>query len=154
MNAITEYLLIFFGAMIPFIEFLLTIPVAIILFDLNPIIATLVATAGNILSLTLFIVLGEKLTSFLARFQRGKEKGPSKRSETLRKYYDKFGAVGLSFFGSFLLSSQLTAAGMVPLGTSRRKAFVWTSLAVVIYAITIALLSFFAENWIEDWLNL
>ncbi|WP_152549697.1 hypothetical protein [Geomicrobium sp. JCM 19055] len=69
-------------------------------------------------------------------------------------FYTKYGVAGLSLLGTFLLSSQLTATAIVSFEDSKGKATLWVSIAVVILAIVMMLLSIFAAEWLSNLLNL
>ncbi|WP_152658444.1 hypothetical protein [Oceanobacillus sp. CFH 90083] len=146
---IVEYISLFLLAMVPMIEYMITIPAGIILMQLHPVPVTLIVIAGNVFSLLLFIIVGDRILLFRSRFRRSRPDAGEERKERFRRYYDKYGAIGLSFIGCFFLSSQLTVAGMIPLGISRQRTFFWGSTAVVVYAVLFTFLSVFAEGWVR-----
>lgn len=69
MSTLIEYIIVFALSTIPFSEFIISVPTGIIIFNLNPIISTAVAIAGNLLSVVVFVFLGSQIRRFINRFK-------------------------------------------------------------------------------------
>ena len=150
-----EYIIVFLISMIPFTEYLFSVPAAIIVFRLSPVVSTIVIIIGNILSVLIFVFLGDKIRQLYYKIRKQKEEKPRKEvNPKLRKYYERFGVPGLSTLGTFFVSSQLTAMAITTFESSRGKAVFWVNLSVIVFSIILAILSVFAEDWISSQLSL
>ncbi|MFB4158863.1 hypothetical protein ACE1TF_03165 [Geomicrobium sp. JSM 1781026] len=153
MSTLLEYIIVFALSTLPFSEFIISIPTGIIIFNLNPIIATAVAIAGNLLSVVVFVFLGSQIRLFINRF-KNPDRPPKKRNPKFKKFYDRYGVAGLSWLGSTLLSSQLTATAIVSFEDSKAAATYYVSVAVITLSIVVAVLSVVADEWLASMLNL
>ncbi|MBM7631218.1 small multi-drug export protein [Geomicrobium sediminis] len=153
-NDLSHYFFIFIASLIPFMEVMIAIPTGIVLFNLHPVTTTFVATVGNIVSIVVFVFLGNSIRKFSRRIKRRSTRIKKQPNPKFEHFYTKYGVAGLSLLGTFLLSSQLTATAIVSFEDSKGKATLWVSIAVVILAIVMMLLSIFAAEWLSNLLNL
>ncbi|EZH66462.1 hypothetical protein DH09_11050 [Bacillaceae bacterium JMAK1] len=153
-NDLSQYFFIFIASLIPFMEVMIAIPTGVVLFNLHPVTTTIVATAGNIMSIVIFVFLGKAIRKLSLKFQRRSTRNKRQPNPKFEHFYTKYGVAGLSLLGTFLLSSQLTATAIVSFEDSKGKATLWVSIAVVIIAILMMFLSIFASEWLSNLLNL
>ncbi|RPF50400.1 small multi-drug export protein [Aquisalibacillus elongatus] len=156
-NIFLQYLFIFFVSMVPFFETFLTVPTAIIVFDIPPLAALTVAIIGNAISVILFIFFGTEINKFFnflfKRFRKGNP-APVEMSPRIKRSLDRYGATGICFMSSLLFSSQMGACAITSLGSSKHQVFIWTSLGVSTLAIVMATLSIMAEGLVTSLVNL
>ncbi|PSL42422.1 hypothetical protein B0H94_11526 [Salsuginibacillus halophilus] len=152
-----QYMFVFFVSMVPFLEVFLTVPTAIIVFDFPPVIVSVVAIAGNTLSVLLFIFFGTEINKFFSTLYnklRKRDSIPKEVNPRVKQALDRFGATWVCFLSSILFSSQVGAGTMTTLGSSRKQVFIWTNLGVAALAITMALLSITAERLVIEMVDL
>ncbi|WP_054703757.1 small multi-drug export protein [Bacillus sp. JCM 19041] len=148
-------IVVFIGAMIPLVEYLLAVPVGVILMDQPVIPVVIVAIVGNTIGVILLVLLGAKIRSWLVnrRKRQGLPEKENKRQERTKRYLEKYGMPGVGILGSFLLSSHLSAATAVALGVSKGYAIFWTVIGVVIWSIAFGIASVYASHWFEPLLG-
>lgn len=148
-----QYVFIFFMSAIPFFEVFIGIPTAIIVFNFPPVVSLLIAFVGNVLSVLLFLFFGVEIKKIYDRFAR-KFRKSSQTSRgvppRIQKTFDRFGVIGVCFFSSILVSSQLGATTMTSFGASKAKVFFWTNLGVFTLAVIMTILSVAATEFVTD----
>lgn len=131
-----QWLAIMLAGAIPFVESYFAGPLGI-LAGVNPVVAIAAAIAGNIISMVLFVLFGDKI-----RKMRHQEDEPlTKRRQKLKDRFDKFGVPGVSLLGQTLLPSQITSAAMVSFGADRNKVIFWQVLSIILWGIGFGLLA-------------
>lgn len=150
-NILFQYVMIFLVSTVPFLEVFVTIPTAIIVFNLSPFLSLVTAFLGNGLSVLLFIYFGgemRKLYHQLYRKFRKREHPGSSMPPRMKKTFDRFGVVGVCFFSSILVSSQVGATTMAGAGASKSRIFIWTNLGVLSLAVFMAICSVVAAEFV------
>ncbi|WP_235989002.1 small multi-drug export protein [Aquibacillus kalidii] len=143
--------------MVPFLEVFITVPTAIIVFNFPPIVALIIAILGNATSVLIIVLFGgemNKLFNTIYHKFRKQNKPPKKMNTRVKKTFDRFGATGVCFLSSILISSQVGAGTISTLGVSKRQVFIWTNLGVSSVAIVMATLSVVAEGLVSSLVNL
>lgn len=143
-------LVLLIGSFIPLVEYMIAVPVGVILMGEPVIPVVIVSIIGNSFGVVAIVLLGDKIRSLMVK--RAKEKGeekPNRRKEKTQKYLEKYGMPGVGILGSFLLSSHLSAATAVALGVPKGLAIFWTLVGVVIWAIVFGIVSVYASHWFE-----
>ncbi|PTL38209.1 small multi-drug export protein [Alkalicoccus saliphilus] len=150
-NVFLQYVMIFLVSTVPFFEVFITIPTAIIVFNLSPVLSLVTAFLGNCFSVLLFIYFGggiRKLYHTFSRKYQKKERPAEGMSPRMKKTFDRFGVIGVCFFSSILVSSQIGATTMASVGASKRKVFLWTNLGVLSLAVVMAISSVVATEFV------
>ncbi|MFP4235658.1 MAG: small multi-drug export protein, partial [Nitriliruptoraceae bacterium] len=119
------YLLVFLAAAIPVIEVLVVIPAAIVA-GLSPVPVLLLAVAGNLTTVALVVVAGDRLAAWWrARRQRPRAGSPasSERPRTVRarQLARRWGVPGLGLLGPLTTGSHLAAVAALATGAGQRR---------------------------------
>ncbi|MFB4210558.1 small multi-drug export protein [Shouchella sp. JSM 1781072] len=147
-------LVLFIGAIIPLVEYMLAVPVGVILMGEPVVPVVIVAIIGNTLGVIGIVLLGEKIRALILRRKKDTEENkPNRRKEKTQKYLEKYGMPGVGIIGSFLLSSHLSAATAVALGVPKGLAIFWTVIGVLIWATVFGIVSVYASHWFEPFLG-
>lgn len=135
-----EYVLVFLGAAIPWLEMALVIPLGII-GGLNPITVSIVAIVGNLLTVLLLIIGFEKFQQWLAKRREGKEQAASKRSQRAKELWRKYGLPGMLMLGPILIGTHVAAFIALVLGGSKQQTTLWSVISIVAWAIAFAVVT-------------
>ncbi|MFP4312256.1 MAG: small multi-drug export protein [Nitriliruptoraceae bacterium] len=136
------YLLVFLAAAIPVIEVLVVIPAAI-LAGLSPVPVLLLAVAGNLTTVALVVVAGDRLAAWWrARRQRTRAGSPasSERPRTVRarQLARRWGVPGLGLLGPLTTGSHLAAVAALATGAGQRRVLVWMATGLVVWGVVVA----------------
>ena len=133
------------GGAIPWLEAVTVIPAGILL-GLPPVAVVVTAIIGNLATVGLVAFGGERVRSVLVRRRRravstegadGTQGGRASRAERVMA---RFGLPGLAILGPLGVGTQLSAAIIVSLGISGRRAFAWVGASTVGWSVVVALL--------------
>jgi len=138
------------GGAVPWLEAVAVIPAGILL-GLPTVAVVVAAIVGNLATVALVAFGGERVrTWMLARRRRrraidvedpegleGVEGGRASRAERVMA---RFGLPGLAILGPLGVGTQLSAAIIVSLGISGRRAFAWVGASTVGWSVVVALL--------------
>lgn len=133
------------GGAIPWLEAVTVIPAGILL-GLPPVAVVVTAIIGNLATVALVAFGGERVRSLLVRRRRravstegaeGTEGGRASRAERVMA---RFCLPGLAILGPLGVGTQLSAAIVVSLGVSGRRAFAWVGASTVGWSVVVALL--------------
>jgi hypothetical protein len=127
------------GGAIPWLEAVTVIPAGMLL-GLPPASVVVTAVIGNLATVALVAFGGERVRSVLVR-RRGRavstEGGRATRAERVMA---RFGLPGLAILGPLGVGTQLSAAIVVSLGVSGRRAFAWVGASTIGWSVGVALL--------------
>lgn len=142
---------IFLAAAVPFIESYFGAVIGVVI-GLPAIIAILIAVLGNIVSMVLLVLFGERISAWRVKRaeRKGKVKEPSKNAVRLRKAFDKWGIPGVSLLGQTLLPSQITSMAMVTFGADKSKVIFWQILSIILWGTAFGLLAYFGVSMIDS----
>ncbi len=129
-----EYLLVFIGAAIPWVEIALVIPLGII-GGLSPIGVMAAAFIGNMLTLIPVIIGFEKVKAWYARRQEQKGKEPSRRSQRAKTIWNKYGLPGLALLGPILIGIHIAAFIGMSLGARKNWSIFWMTASLAIWTL-------------------
>jgi Ca2+/H+ antiporter, TMEM165/GDT1 family len=140
-STLAAYLTVFVAAATPWLEVLLVVPAGIVA-GLPPIPTTLVATAGNLVTLAPLVLTGDRLRERWRRRRRsrpeGDERPPSGRGVRARRLFDRYGLPGVAALGPLLTGVHVAALVALAGGADRRRTLVWLSGGVVVWAVITA----------------
>ncbi|SDI49001.1 small multi-drug export protein [Natribacillus halophilus] len=165
MDYLIYLLIVFVGAAIPLIEYMVVIPIGIIV-GLPTIPIIIIAFLGNLATVLLLILLVDKVRELIRKRRREKapvpepaeaaeedsvehmeteaddtaetsayEKYSSKQTQKAYKLWDKYGLPGLAILGTGLLSSHLTALMACTFGGNRAYVSIWMIISLAIWSI-------------------
>lgn len=125
-----ESILIIFAASV--VELWLAIPLGLLM-DVNPIIITIVASAGAIMAAVVVTFLGENLRTRFIRWKYHDEKALEK--SRLYEIWNKYGVIGLGLTSPLLFGAPLGAAVGIALGADKNRLILWISIGIVLWSI-------------------
>lgn len=125
-----ESILIIFAASV--VELWLAIPLGLLM-DVNPIIITIVASAGAIMAAVVVTFLGENLRTRFIRWKYNDEKSLEK--SRLYEIWNKYGVIGLGLTSPLLFGAPLGAAVGIALGADKNRLILWISIGIVLWSI-------------------
>lgn len=135
-DQIFQWLAIMLIAAIPFVESYFAGPIGI-LAGVNPAIAICAAIIGNIISMVLCVLFGDRI-----RKLRHKDDKPlSASKQKLKVKFDRYGVAVVSLVGQTVLPSQITSAAMVAFGAQRNKVIFWQVISIILWGIAFGLLA-------------
>jgi uncharacterized membrane protein len=131
---IYEYMLVFIGAAIPWIEIALVIPVGIVR-GLSPLGVMTAAFIGNMVTLIPVIIGFEKVKAWYSRRQGQKGKEPSKRSQRAKRIWNKYGLPGLALLGPILIGIHIAAFIGMSLGAQKNWSIFWMTASLAVWTL-------------------
>lgn len=165
MRLALAYLAVLVAAAVPFLEVLLVVPAGIVA-GLSPAATVVAAAAGNVATLALLVVAGDRLR----RWWRGRGRrrpgradrpvaeasaqasveggagagagagaGPRSRGAArARRVFERYGLPGLAALGPLLTGVHIAAVVALAAGARRRPTLVWLAGGVVVWAVVAA----------------
>ncbi|MGZ5285933.1 MAG: small multi-drug export protein [Flavisolibacter sp.] len=98
-------------------------------FGLSPYIIFAATVAGGLAGVFVAAVLGDKIRAFIAKKQKPKEKKEKKGLGY--RIWEKYGIIGLGFFGTITVGAPASIALGVGLNASLRKLITWCCIGVI-----------------------
>jgi uncharacterized membrane protein len=132
------------GGAVPWLEAVTVIPAGILL-GLPPAAVVVTAIIGNLATVALVAFGGERVrTWMLTRRRRRRAEEPAGdgggRASRAERVMARFGVPGLAILGPLGVGTQLSAAIVVSLGVSGRRAFAWVGASTIGWSVLVALL--------------
>jgi uncharacterized membrane protein len=128
------------GGAVPWLEAVTVIPAGILL-GLPPVAVVATAIVGNLATVALVAFGGERVRAWmLARRRRRREGAANGRASRAERVMSRFGLPGLAILGPLGVGTQMSAAIVVSLGVSGRRAFAWVGASTVGWSVVVALL--------------
>ena len=128
------------GGAVPWLEAVTVIPAGILL-GLPPVAVVGTAVVGNLATVALVAFGGERVRDWMLPRRRrrveGEQGGRAPRAERLMS---RFGVPGLAILGPLGVGTQLSAAIVVALGVSGRRAFAWVGASTIGWSVLVALI--------------
>lgn len=133
-----SYALVFLAAATPVLEVLVVIPTAV-LAGLSPVPTTLIALAGNLSTVVLIVVAGDKI--FAWRRRRHPERGQqaSRRSQRARELARRWGVPGLALLAPVTTGTHIAALAALATGAATRRVLLWMTAGLAVWAVTAAI---------------
>jgi hypothetical protein len=143
------YVLVFLAAATPVIEVLVVIPGAIAA-GLAPVPVALVALAGNLTTVALCVVAGDRIVRAVRTRRASRSGGPEAqergpgatgrgggRSGRARRILDRYGVPGLALIGPVLTGSHVAALAALGFGAPRGRVMIWMAIGLVVWAVPV-----------------
>lgn len=137
-----EYVLVFLGAAIPWLEIALVIPVGIIS-GLSPFWVIILAFAGNMATVLPLIIGFDKVKIWYVNRRLKKGKEPSQRSERGTKIWNNYGMPGLAMLGPILTGTHIAAFIGMALGAHKKQVTIWMTISIGVWSLALGLATFF-----------
>ncbi len=114
------------------VELWLAIPLGLLM-GVNPIIITIVSSAGAITATIVVTILGDNLRTRLLKWRYGDEN--ALQETRLYKVWNKYGVVGLGLLSPLIFGAPLGAAVGIGLGAQKNSLLVWMSMGIILWSI-------------------
>ncbi len=132
---------VFLAGATPFLEALIVVPVAVVL-GLDPVITTVVAVAGNVVTIGLFALSSRTIMGrIVARRHR---RGLPRYSASMQRgmdIFEQYGVWSMAVLGPLVIGTQIGAAIAVSLGITPARATVIVSVATALWAVLAAIVT-------------
>jgi Ca2+/H+ antiporter, TMEM165/GDT1 family len=132
-----SYVLVFLAAATPVIEVLVVIPAAL-LAGMAPVPVTLLALAGNLSTLVLVVLAGDRLLRWWRRRRPARAEQPSRRALRARSLARRYGVPGLAILAPITTGTHIATVAALATGASSRRTLWWMSAGLVIWSVVVA----------------
>lgn len=129
-----EYILVFLGAAIPWLEIALVIPLGI-LGGLSPLWVMVLAFTGNILTVLIVIIGFQKVKKWMESRKRKEGNGESKRTERGKRIWNKYGMPGVALLGPILIGTHIAAFIGLLFGANKTNATIWMAISIALWTL-------------------
>lgn len=156
MDLLYSFFMLFLLAMVPFIEAMFSVPVAVLLgMPLAPVI--IVAFIGNLISIliTIWIIYSVKNARQRRKNSkntkvRDKEGFVSKRRNRGRRLWERYGMPGLTIIGMFLLGGHITALVACSFTKNRMRVTLWMAISILIWGGGFGIAAYFGYDFVSN----
>lgn len=128
------YVVVFLAAATPVLEVLVVIPAAVIA-GMHPGLATLLALAGNLTTVILAIVAGDRVLAWWRARRPAQQSAPRGRSERARRMAQRWGVPALAFVAPITTGSHIGAVVALTTGAGRRHVTTWMTAGLTTWAL-------------------
>lgn len=128
-----EYLLVFLGGAIPWLEIGLVIPVGIVS-GLSPVGVMVAAFLGNLSTVLVVIVGFQKVKEWLDSRKKDDQK-QSKRTERGTRIWNRYGMPGLALLGPILTGTHIAVFIGLLFGAKKTNATVWMVISIGLWSL-------------------
>ncbi|GAB3792567.1 small multi-drug export protein [Virgibacillus kimchii] len=141
-----EYVLVFLGAAIPWLEIAIVIPLGIVA-GLSPFWVIILAFMGNMLTVVPLIAAFEKFQEWYKK-RRKKYRGSSAKMKRGRKLWNKYGLPGLSILGPIVTGTHIAVLLGMSLGGSKYWTTVWMTISIGLWSLIFGIGTVFGLDWL------
>src|SRR5699024_5616326 len=134
-----QYILIFLGAAIPWLEVLIVVPLGIV-WGLSPIIVMILGFVGNMVKVIPVIFMFDKFKTCYDR-RRKKQKKPSNKSVKAVRQFKMYGVVGSGLFGPILTGTHIAAFIGMSMGATKKSMINWMSISIAGWVLAIGVIT-------------
>lgn len=128
-----SYLLVFLAAATPVLEVLVVIPAAV-LAGMSPIPTALVALAGNLSTVVLVAVAGDKIITWLRRRRTARRQQSGRRSRRAARLAQRWGVPGLAFLAPLTTGTHIATVAALATGAETRWVLRWMAAGLVAWS--------------------
>jgi hypothetical protein len=140
------YLLVFVAAAIPVIEVLVVVPAGI-LAGLAPVPVVALALAGNLATVALVIVGGDRLAAWWRGRRGATPRSDHPRAIRARHLAQRWGVPGLGLLAPLTTGSHLAAVAALATGAGQRRVLAWMTVGLVVWAVVVAVATTLGVGW-------
>jgi membrane protein YqaA with SNARE-associated domain len=108
-------------------------------FHLSPWMIFFASAFGGIVGVFVVAFLGNKIGTFLRR-RKSAKKNVVKKHPLLRKFWSKYGTIGLGFLGSISVGPPISLTVGIALNANIKKLIIWCCIGVITRCIVFTLL--------------
>lgn len=127
------YVLVFLAAATPVLEVLVVVPSGV-LAGLSPVPTAIVAVAGNLATVVLVAVAGDRVLAWWRRRRPRPDGAPSARSRRGGELVRRWGVPGLAFLAPLTTGTHVGTVAALAIGAPRRRVLLWMSAGVAVWA--------------------
>jgi uncharacterized membrane protein len=131
-----SYVLVFLAAATPVLEILVVIPGGM-LAGMAPVPTALVAVAGNLATVVLVAVAGDRILVWWYRRRPVKDDQPSARGQRARAIAQRWGVPGLAFLAPITTGTHVATVAALATGSDTRRVLRWMAVGLVVWAVAI-----------------
>ncbi|MDV6378003.1 small multi-drug export protein [Sporosarcina sp. GW1-11] len=135
-----EYVFVFLGAAIPWIEIMLVIPLGIIR-GLSPVWVVILSFAGNMATVLLLILGFQQIQDWIERRNKKKGKRESKRRRQGEKIMNTYGLPVLALAGPILIGTHIAAFIGLVFGANKMTTAVWSAISIALWCLVFGILT-------------
>ncbi|PIC74926.1 small multi-drug export protein [Sporosarcina sp. P17b] len=135
-----EYLLVFLGAAVPWIEIMIVIPLGIIR-GLSPMWVMILSFAGNMATILLLIIGFQPIKEWMDRRKQKKGKGESKRQQRAKKIMNTYGLPVLALAGPILIGTHIAAFIGLVFGAKKLNTAIWSAVSIALWCLVFGILT-------------
>lgn len=129
-----SYLLVFLAAATPVVEVLVVIPAGV-LAGMPPVATALVATVGNLSTVVLVAVAGDKMLGWWRRRRpEPDDHPPSRRAQRARELARRWGVPGLALLAPLTTGTHIATVAALATGSDTRRVLPWMAIGIVVWA--------------------
>jgi Ca2+/H+ antiporter, TMEM165/GDT1 family len=133
----SSYVLVFLAAATPVVEILVVIPTAV-LAGMAPVPVTLVALAGNLSTVVLVLVAGDRSLGWWRRRRPRRDGQPTRRTARARALAQRYGVPGLAILAPITTGTHIATVAALATGASRKRTLWWMSAGLSVWAVGVA----------------
>lgn len=132
-----SYLLVFLAAATPVLEVLVVIPAAIIAgLPAGP--TALLAFVGNLSTVVLVGVAGDRLMGWWRQRRPDSERPPSRRTQRGREIAQRWGIPGLAFLAPLTTGTHIATVVALATGAPTKRVLTWMAAGLAFWSIVVA----------------
>jgi hypothetical protein len=128
-----SYAMVFIAAATPVIEVLVVIPTAIVA-GLHPVPTTALALAGNLSTVAVAVLAGDRLVGWWRRRRPRPAERSGGRSERARRLARRWGVPALALLAPISTGSHIAALAALATGAARRRVLCWMAAGLAVWA--------------------
>jgi Ca2+/H+ antiporter, TMEM165/GDT1 family len=136
-------LTVFVSAATPWLEVVVVVPAAIAA-GLAPVPVAVVAFAGNLLTLVLVVLVGDRMAAWWRR-RRHRDgppgPAPAARNRRAEQVFDRWGLPGLALVGPLVTGTHLAGLIAVGFGAARHRVMAWMIAGLALWTVIVAVLA-------------
>src|SRR5699024_9581280 len=134
-----QYLLVFLGAAIPWLEVLIVVPLGIV-WGLSPVIVMIVGFLGNIITVIPVIFMFDKIRKRYAHSQEKKGKMSARNTRAI-ELFKKYGVIGSALLGLLLTGTHIAAFIGMSMGATKKRMMNWMSISIASWVALVGILT-------------
>ncbi|MFU8839915.1 MAG: small multi-drug export protein [Nitriliruptoraceae bacterium] len=141
------YVLVFLAAAVPVVEVLVVIPAGIVA-GLAPVPVLVVALAGNLSTVVLVVLAGDRLAGWW-RARRVPSRAERPRAVRARQLAQRWGVPGLGLLAPMTTGSHVAAVAALATGAGQRRVLVWMTIGLVGWAVAVTVAATLGVGWVR-----